>query len=153
LSILSAVYLAADPAPGNGLNVVMLVFLAGMIVVMWFMSRRTRKQQQEQGDFRRSLEAGQRVMTVGGMIGTVTELRGDVVTLMSPSGDESAYVRRAIKSLVPDEEWEALTAPYPVDEDETVEEDGVEPAPDTDGETGLEVADGPEEDEPEGKRS
>ncbi|MDR3106808.1 MAG: preprotein translocase subunit YajC [Bifidobacteriaceae bacterium] len=103
----------------------MLIFIAAMVALMWFMSRRNKKQQQQQGDFRRTLDVGQRVMTVGGMVGVISQVQGDVVTIMSPGGDESAYLRRAIKSQVSDEEWENLTAPYPVDEDETAGE--VEP--------------------------
>ncbi|MDR1634659.1 MAG: preprotein translocase subunit YajC [Bifidobacteriaceae bacterium] len=108
---------ATQPGGGGG-NYVLLIFIGGMILLMWFMSRRNKKQQQQQGDFRRALDVGQRVMTVGGMIGVVTQVNGDVLTLMSPSGDESAYLRRAIKSVVSDEEWGNLTEPYPLDEDE-----------------------------------
>ncbi|MDR1188011.1 MAG: preprotein translocase subunit YajC [Bifidobacteriaceae bacterium] len=128
MSILDAAWLAAEgdpaePATGGGSSgILMLVFLGGMILLMWFMSRRNKKQQQAQGDFRRTLDVGQRVMTVGGMVGVVVQVQGDVLTLMSPNGDESTYVRRAIKSQVSDEEWDNMTAPYPVDEDEVADE-------------------------------
>jgi preprotein translocase subunit YajC len=105
------------PAASPGSNWPFLVLLVGMIALMFFMSRRGKKQQAQQGDFRRSLDVGQRVMTVGGMIGVISRADGDVLTIMSPSGDESLYIRRAIKSEVPDDEWEALTQPYPPDED------------------------------------
>ncbi|MDR2453817.1 MAG: preprotein translocase subunit YajC [Bifidobacteriaceae bacterium] len=114
----NAVLLAADEAPtGGGMNTMMIVFLALMIGVMFFMSRRNKKQQQKQADFRDKLEAGQRVMTAGGMVGVISEVEGDVVTIMSPSGDRSAYVRRAIRSQVPDDEWEAMLAPYAADDE------------------------------------
>jgi preprotein translocase subunit YajC len=138
LTIFDAVVLAAaanpgeggtEPSPGGGFGQYgLLIFMAAIVVFMWFMSRRNKKQQQAQGDFRRTLDVGHRVMTVGGMIGTVTGVQGDVLTLMSPSGDESAYIRRAIKSEVSDEEWANLTQPYPEeeDEDEGVDEEVVE---------------------------
>ncbi|MDR2377885.1 MAG: preprotein translocase subunit YajC [Bifidobacteriaceae bacterium] len=130
MTISDAAWLAAEEGEattGGGGNYLMLIFLVGMIALMWFMSRRNKKQQQQQGDFRRSLDVGQRVMTVGGMIGIITGVQGDVLTLMSPSGDESAYLRRAIKSEVSDEEWANLTEPYPVDEDEPATGDDARP--------------------------
>jgi hypothetical protein len=49
---------------------------------------------------------------------------------MSPGGDQSAYVRRAIRSQVTDEEWEAMLQPYPIDEEDEDEADGEIPEED-----------------------
>ncbi|MDR2373529.1 MAG: preprotein translocase subunit YajC [Bifidobacteriaceae bacterium] len=136
---------SASAGPGNYM---MLIFLVGMIALMWFMSRRNKKQQQQQGDFRRTLDVGQRVMTVGGMIGTVTDVQGDVLTIMSPSGDESAYLRRAIKSQVSDEEWANLTAPYPEEQVEALTE-AADDAEAADDESGGGVGSGESDDEPD----
>jgi preprotein translocase subunit YajC len=120
----AAVWLAETTEPGTasasggGTNYMMFIFLAGIIAVMFFMSRRNKKQQQTQQNFRDNLEPGQRVMTAGGMVGVISEVEGDVVTIMSPAGDRSAYVRRAIRSVVPDDEWEAMLRPYAADEEE-----------------------------------
>jgi preprotein translocase subunit YajC len=109
-----------------GIFLIMAVF----VVIMWMMSRRNKKKQDAQVDFRKTLAPGQRVQTVGGMIAVVTAVQGEVVTLMSPSGDESAFIKRAIRSLVPDEEWEAMIADYPdpddVEEEEVIDEDVVD---------------------------
>ena len=161
MTIFDAVVLAAaanpgeggtEPATGGGFGSYgLLIFMAAIVVFMWFMSRRNKKQQQAQGDFRRTLDVGHRVMTVGGMIGTVTGVRGDVLTLMSPSGDESAYIRRAIKSEVSDEEWANLTQPYPVDEDEDVDEEVVEAEEEAD--EPVDSADASEDPDPEAEDS
>jgi preprotein translocase subunit YajC len=112
-------------APSGGLmSPMMIILIVGMIAVMWFMSRRNKKQQQQQADARDAMGPGDRVMTTGGMIGVITEVEGDVVTIMSPAGDRSVWVRRAIRSQVSDEEWEAMIQPYPPDEDEDAEADG-----------------------------
>ncbi|MDR0366156.1 MAG: preprotein translocase subunit YajC [Bifidobacteriaceae bacterium] len=92
--------------------------IAGVIALFWFSSRRQRKQQQQQADFRSGLEVGQRVVTVGGMIGVIGAIEGDVVTLVSPAGDESLYVRRAVKSQVSDDEWMTMVEPYPPEDEE-----------------------------------
>ena len=47
---------------------VFLFISVSAIGVLWFMSNRTRKQQQEAVRFRDSLEAGQEVRTIGGHV-------------------------------------------------------------------------------------
>jgi preprotein translocase subunit YajC len=143
------------PASGGSMNWMMIIVLVGMIGLMFFMSRRNKKQQQARGDFRRLLEPGQRVQTIGGLIGVITGLQGDLVTLMSPSGDEATYTRNAIKAVVSDEEYANLTQPYPVDEEEP---DGAEDAEDgSDGDSDQDLdadgQDGPEDqdDQPDGQ--
>ena len=159
MAILQAALLAAEsdqPAQTGGGNsgYMMIIFLGLMIAVMFFMSRRNKKQQQKQSDFRDSLGPGQRVMTAGGMVGVISDVEGDVVTIMSPSGDRSAYVRRAIRSQVPDDEWEAMLQPYPADDEADDEADDL--AEDQAGEGELDDAVSPDGDqgadeEPEGK--
>jgi len=115
---------AAQPSTGGGPLIYILLGIA--VVAMFVMSRRTKKKQAEAGAFRRELGPGQRVMTLSGMIGVVSQVEGDVITIMSASGDESAWLRKAIRSVVPDDEWEALTAEYPADPDEEYSEDADE---------------------------
>ncbi|MDR2113750.1 MAG: preprotein translocase subunit YajC [Bifidobacteriaceae bacterium] len=136
MNVYQAVWLAdSTPAPGGGSgqggggfsNYTMFIFLGGMILLMWFMSRRSKKQQQQLVDFRSGLALGDRVMTAGGMVGVISDIQGDVLTLMSPGGSESTFVRRAIKSQVPDEEWAAMIEPYPPEEGEYADDDGETP--------------------------
>lgn len=61
-------------------------FLALAVGAFWLMSRRTRKQQQTQQEFRNQLQPGDEVMTASGMIGTVVEVESDRVTLESKDG-------------------------------------------------------------------
>jgi len=92
----------------SGFLLVMLVVVVGMF---YMMSRRNKKQQKEQGDFRSSLQVGSRVMTIGGVIGVITCIEGDVVTLKSSGGDETQFIKRAIKESLSDEAWESLIMP------------------------------------------
>lgn len=77
-----------------------LVIGALALAAMWFMSSRTRKQQQEALRFRDNLEAGQEVMTIGRMYGTVVEVDGDRVTLELLDGVMGQWDKSAIASLV-----------------------------------------------------
>lgn len=77
--------------------VIILLFGAG---ALWFMSSRTRKQQQEAMRFRDNLQAGQEVMTIGRMYGTVVEIDGDRVTLELLDGVTGQWDKSAIAKLV-----------------------------------------------------
>lgn len=70
-------FLQAQPAaaqPGGGWS--MLVMLILIIVVMWFfMIRPQRKQQKELQKFRDGLKKGDKIVTIGGIYGTVAEIK------------------------------------------------------------------------------
>lgn len=66
--------LEAQPQPGGGWS--MWVMLIMIVVVMWFfMIRPQRKQQKELQKFRESLKKGDKVVTIGGIYGTVQEIK------------------------------------------------------------------------------
>lgn len=132
MNLVDLTLLAEDPPTqgneggGGGSNMMLLVMLVGVVALFWYMSRRSKKQQGKVEDFRNTLGVGTRVMTVGGMIGVVSAVHGDIVTLRSPSGDETAYTKRAIREAVTDDMWDAMLSP-PVapefdDQDDVVDE-------------------------------
>jgi preprotein translocase subunit YajC len=111
----------------------MWALLAALAIFMWVMSRRNKKRQADAGAFRRELGPGQRVMTLSGLVGVISKVEGDVITIASASGHQSEWLRRAIRSVVPEEEWTAMTEEYPEEpEDQAPDTD----APDGDGESG-----------------
>ena len=71
---------AAQTAQGNGWQ--MWVMLLLIFVVMWFfMIRPQRKQQKEMENFRNSLKNGDKVVTIGGIYGTIAEVKENYVLL------------------------------------------------------------------------
>ena len=71
---------AAQGGQGGGL--MMLLMLALIFVVMWlFMIRPQQKRQKELNSFRDSLKKGDKVVTVGGIYGTVLEVNDNKVML------------------------------------------------------------------------
>ena len=63
-------------APAAGGGAMMWIMLIMVFVVMWlFMIRPQRKQQKELEKFRNELKKGDRVVTIGGIFGTVAEIR------------------------------------------------------------------------------
>ena len=75
------VLLQSAPAQQGG-GWMMWVMLLLIFVVMWFfMIRPQRKQQKELQKFRDGLKKGDKVVTVGGIYGTVTEIRESKVMI------------------------------------------------------------------------
>lgn len=76
---------AAGTAPARD-GWVMWVMLLLIFVVMWFfMIRPQRKQQKELQKFRDGLQKGDKVVTVGGIYGTVAELKENKVLIQIDS--------------------------------------------------------------------
>jgi preprotein translocase subunit YajC len=115
---------------------VLCVFGIGML---WFMSNRNRKQQQEAVRFRDSLEPGQEVRTIGGMFGTVVEVEGDRVTLELSSGVTGQWAKHSIAMLVlpPIEDEDAVDEEYEDEDYEEYDEDSEGGDEESEGDEGL----------------
>ena len=83
---------------GGGLS--MWVMLALMFAVMWFfMIRPQKKQQKELQNFRDSLKNGDKVVTIGGLYGTVAEIKDASVLI---EVDKNVKIRVSKQALVKD---------------------------------------------------
>ncbi len=90
---------AAAPA-AQGSSWSMWIMLALIFVVMWFfMIRPQRKQQKELQNFRDSLKKGDKVVTIGGIYGTVSEIKEDSVLI---EVDNNVKIRVSKQALVKD---------------------------------------------------
>ena len=75
------------PATGAQSSMSMWVMLALMFLVMWFfMIRPQRKQQKELEKFRSELKKGDKVITAGGIYGTIAEIQ-DTTVLIKVDGE------------------------------------------------------------------
>ena len=89
---------AAQPAQGGGLS--MWIMLALIFVVMWFfMIRPQRKQQKELQAFRDGLKKGDKVVTIGGIYGTVSDIKDNSVLI---EVDNNVKIRVSKQALVKD---------------------------------------------------
>jgi preprotein translocase subunit YajC len=89
---------AAPAAQGSGWS--MWIMLALIFVVMWFfMIRPQRKQQKELQAFRDSLKKGDKVVTIGGIYGTVCEIKEESVLI---EVDNNVKIRVSKQALVKD---------------------------------------------------
>ena len=100
MNILTIVLQAAPQAAPAGGGISLWIMLALMFIVMWFfMIRPQRKQQKELEKFRNALKKGDKVVTIGGIYGTVDEIK-DRTVLIKVDGDTKLKVDR--NSLVKD---------------------------------------------------
>ena len=91
--------LQAAPA-AQGSQWTMWIMLALIFVVMWFfMIRPQRKQQKELQNFRDSLKKGDKVVTIGGIYGTVAEIKEGTVLI---EVDNNVKIRVSKQALVKD---------------------------------------------------
>ena len=79
MTILQAAGGAAPAAGGGGM---MWIMILAMLAIMWlFMIRPQRKQQKELEQFRSGLQKGDKVVTVGGIYGTIDEIKDNTVLI------------------------------------------------------------------------
>ena len=80
----------------------MLILVAILLVAMFFMSSRSRKQQRAAAEFRNNLTVGTKVMTASGMIGTVVDVddENDQVTIESFPRNPTTWLRAAISKKI-----------------------------------------------------
>ena len=84
ITLLQASAGSAPAAGGSGMFWIMMILL---FVIMWaFMIRPQRKQQKELEKFRNELKRGDKVVTAGGIYGTVDEIK-DRSVLIKVDGD------------------------------------------------------------------
>ena len=89
---------AAAGQQGGGWQ--MWIMLALIFVVMWFfMIRPQRKQQKELQNFRNALQKGDKVVTIGGIYGTVCEVKENTVLI---EVDNNVKIRVSKQALVKD---------------------------------------------------
>lgn len=89
---------AAEAPKGGGMQ--MWIMLALIFGVMWFfMIRPQRKQQKELQNFRDSLKKGDKVVTIGGIFGTVCEVKEDSVLI---EVDNNVKIRVNKQAIVKD---------------------------------------------------
>jgi len=84
-----------QPAPGppggrNWGNFLPLILLGGVFLLWFWMGRGRRKEQQRRKEMLSALKKGDKVTTIGGIVGTVIDVKGDEVAVKV---DESANVR------------------------------------------------------------
>lgn len=106
MTLISLLQAAQQPAAGGGASFWIMIIL--LFAVMWlFMIRPQRKQQKELEKFRNELKKGDKVVTAGGIYGTVAEIQ-DRSVLIKVDGEVKLRVDK--NSIVRDYSTDAQAA-------------------------------------------
>ena len=88
---------AAQPAAGGNMSFLIMMLLS-FVVMYFFMIRPQQKKQKEIAKFRNELKKGDKIVTIGGIYGTVDEIREKYVIIVVDGDvklrvDKSAIVK------------------------------------------------------------
>lgn len=79
----------------------LLILFGAMILIFVFMGRSQKKMAARMNEQREAaMKVGAIVSTSSGYIGTIVEIDGGVVTLASPSGDETQWLATSVRSTI-----------------------------------------------------
>jgi preprotein translocase subunit YajC len=84
------------------MDILPLLLMFGLLgVMMYFMTRRQRRAQEQQQALQNSLEVGDRVMTTSGLYGTVTDAEDSAtISIEIAPGVETEWIRAAVREKV-----------------------------------------------------
>ena len=97
LNLLQFIQLQQQAAPKKGGGMSTIIFLVLLIAIFYFfMIRPQSKQQKEQQKFRDGLKKGDRVITIGGIHGRITEVHETTVDVEVADGVRVTFEKSAI---------------------------------------------------------
>ncbi|MEU5155947.1 preprotein translocase subunit YajC [Glycomyces sp. NPDC021274] len=98
-------------------NYTFLIMIVGFIALMYFvMIRPQKKRQKEQQDMQSNVAPGARVMTIGGLYGTVVDSDDETVTLEASDDNFLVFARQAIAKVITPAETAETTEEAPAEE-------------------------------------
>ena len=85
-------------------TLIMVGFIVLIFVMMYFLTiRPQRKRQQEQQKLIHEIKRGDKVITIGGMYGTVENVTEDSITLRTESGAMLRFAKSAVHTKIPEQ--------------------------------------------------
>lgn len=72
---------AAPQAGAGGMLATILPFVLMIVVFYFFLIRPQKKQERETANMRNNLQVGDEVTTIGGIVGRITHVKDDIVTI------------------------------------------------------------------------
>lgn len=99
-TLLDASAAAAQPAGAGGLLSMLLPLILMVVIFYFFLMRPQKKKDKAVKDMLASLKVGDRILTIGGIYGTITGLRDDQVIIAVGAQKTTMHMARwAIKSV------------------------------------------------------
>ena len=92
-------YLASATGLGSGTSMTIIYVIAMFAVLYFLMIRPQQKRQKKTNSMLSSLKKGDKVVTIGGLHGTVLELDNDTVVIRVNEATKMTFDRSAIRSI------------------------------------------------------
>ena len=119
----------ANGSTGSGSIVPTLVTFGLVFVIFYFLIIRPQnKKKKEAADMLKSLKKGDRVVTIGGIHGTIQSIKEDNVVLKIDGNTKMTFSRSAISSVVEQSRPAKKAAPEPEEQDESADDAAEETA-------------------------
>ncbi len=117
--------MAAPGAEGGSGSIVPTLVTFGLVFVIFYflIIRPQNKKKKEAADMLKSLKKGDRVVTIGGIHGTIQSIKDDTVTLKIDGNAKMTFSRSAISSVVEQSRPAKKAAPEPEDQDDESDAD------------------------------
>ncbi|WP_019423663.1 preprotein translocase subunit YajC [Paenibacillus profundus] len=94
----------ADAAGGGGIMAMLLPFIAMFAVFYFLLIRPQQKKQKQRNSMLTALKKGDKIVTIGGLHGTIVEITDDIVVLRVNDVTKMTFDRSAISNIVTSEE-------------------------------------------------
>ncbi|MNJ33696.1 preprotein translocase subunit YajC [compost metagenome] len=91
---------AAPPTAGNSILTLIVPFAIMFIVFYFLLIRPQKKKQQTRNNMLRELKKGDKIVTIGGLHGTILSLTDDTVVLQVNDATKLTFERNAISHSV-----------------------------------------------------
>ena len=84
--MINALNFMTDGGAGGGLGsmIPMILIIVAMVAMLWFTSRSNKKQEKQQQNMRDSLQVGDEITTIGGIIGKIVSIKEETLVLETP---------------------------------------------------------------------
>lgn len=94
-------YLAEGAAPGGAGNIIQLIwpFVLMFAVFYFLLIRPQQKKQKARGAMLNALKKGDKIVTIGGLHGTIHEITDDVVVLLVNDATKLTFDRSAVSQV------------------------------------------------------
>ena len=98
---MNALFFLTEAAPGGGGTwITMIVLLVVMVAMFFFTSRSNKKQEKQAQDMRDSLQVGDEITTIGGIIGKVVSIKDETCVIeTSRAGTKIRILKNAISRV------------------------------------------------------
>jgi preprotein translocase subunit YajC len=93
----------APPAKRTGIDPLLIILMGVLAAMLIFSMTGQRKERKKRAKMLESMKKGDKVQTVGGIIGTIVEVRDDEIIVKVDDNTRIKFTRHAIQSITPDE--------------------------------------------------